>query len=88
MKNVPYKKVFENGILQNPITKENPYLVSEKTRGGKKLRKSNNSKSYGLIVEKIGVLSFAKRIVKYQLVKSDKTRNGIRKTNELIVHHA
>jgi len=24
--NTPYKKVYENGILTNPITKDNPYL--------------------------------------------------------------
>jgi len=24
--NAPYKKEYKDGILQNPITKENPYL--------------------------------------------------------------
>lgn len=40
--NTPYVKKYENGILVNPITKENPYLhtprLSDLKRGTSKLR--------------------------------------------------
>jgi len=77
-----YKKEIVNGVLMNPITKENPYLVSERTRGGKKSRKSNNTQGTRLFVSKIGVFSFIKQKVKHQLVKSNKPR----KQFDLIVH--
>jgi len=32
MKKEPYKKVYENGILMNPITKDNPYLMPQSQR--------------------------------------------------------
>lgn len=37
--NAPYVKKYENGILLNPITKENPYLFSPiRDRIGRKFR--------------------------------------------------
>ncbi len=40
MTNTPYKKVYENGILQNPITKEKPFLsgVSQRPFNRNKMR--------------------------------------------------
>jgi len=35
--NAPYVKKYENGILVNPITKENPYLFPEQL----KLKRNN-----------------------------------------------
>ncbi len=58
--NTPYVKKYENGILVNPITKENPYSQNPSDKGGKKLRRSHNGKSYPLTVVRIGKLSFAK----------------------------
>jgi len=57
----PYKKQYDkNGVLLNPITKESPYLVEARQRGGKKFRKTNNTKGVSLLVRRIGVLSFEK----------------------------
>lgn len=77
MKNTPYRKVYENGVLTNPITKDNPYIVSGK-QDKRKFRKSNNSKGVNLVVAKIGTLSF----VKYLMVKQLGNNIGKR----LIVH--
>jgi hypothetical protein len=74
-KNTPYRKIYENGILVNPITKEKPYTQIASQKDGKKIRKSNNRKGNGLVVSKVGVVDF----VKYQIIKQ------ITK-NKLIVH--
>lgn len=63
--NQPYVKIYENGILTNPIQKNKPYLSGASQKEGKKLRKSNNRKGLGLVVVKIGALSF----MKYRTVK-------------------
>jgi hypothetical protein len=70
MKNQPYIKNFENGILTNPITKENPYLQSSSNKGGRKFRKSYNQKGIGLIVRRIGFLTFEKLYIRHQFVKN------------------
>lgn len=64
--NTPYRKVLDEfGVLTNPITKEAPYVSGASDRGGKKFRKSNNRKGHGLLIRRIGVLTFEKnRIVK------------------------
>ena len=72
-KNTPYVKKYENGILTNPITKEQPYVQVESQKDGKRLRKSNNRKGNGLVVAKIGVLSFCK----YRIVKQQSKRQQI-----------
>lgn len=66
--NTPYKKVYENGILTNPITKENPY-ISQITKDKKKVRKSNNTKGFRMICVRIGKLSFLKFHLREQLIK-------------------
>jgi len=60
MKNQPYVKKFENGVLVNPISKENPVIQYSSNKGGKKFRKSNNKKGVSLMVRRIGVLTFEK----------------------------
>jgi len=67
-KNTPYVKEYKNGILVNPITKDKPYIQAPSQKDNDKMRKSNNSRGYGLVVAKVGVLSFAKyRIVKQNI---------------------
>lgn len=67
LKNTPYRKIYENGILTNPITKENPYTQMASQKEKALPRKSNNRKGNGLVVARVGTLSFAKyRIVKQQ----------------------
>ena len=67
MRNQPYVKKYENGIVVNPITKDNPYLT-ESRDDKRKFRKSNNRKGPGLVVSKIGILNFVKyRIHKHHL---------------------
>jgi len=67
-KNTPYKKVYENGILTNPITKDKPYIQMPSQKDNDKTRKTNNRKGIGLVVAKIGPLSFAKyRIFKQKI---------------------
>jgi len=82
--NKPYVKKYNEctGLVENPITKENPYLVAERSRGGKKFRKSSNTKGIRLFVSRIGKLSFIKQKVVNQLVVSKKPR----KSFDLIVH--
>jgi len=82
--NKPYVKKYNEstGLVDNPITKENPYLVAERSRGGKKFRKSNNTQGIRLLVTKIGKLSFLKQKVVNQLVVSKKPR----KKFDLVVH--
>lgn len=58
--NVPYVKKYENGILQNPITKESPYESGQSTKGESKLRRLSNTKGFGLIVSRIGRFTFQK----------------------------
>ena len=66
-KNTPYVKEYKNGIVVNPITKENPYIQTASQKDNDKIRKSNNRKGNGLVVARVGALSFAKyRIVKQQ----------------------
>ena len=44
-KNAPYVKKYENGILVNPITKENPYLNNPNISILKQLLFTENSKN-------------------------------------------
>lgn len=64
MKNTPYVKEHQNGIVSNPITKDKPFLVSARP-DKRKVRRSNNRKGNGLVVARIGTLAFAK----YKIVK-------------------
>jgi len=52
MKNVPYVKLFKDGKLINPITKEKPYRSFPKKQ--KVTQASNNSKGIGVIVVNLG----------------------------------
>jgi len=74
--NQTYRKVYENGILKNPITKENPFISGSRA-DKRKLRKSNNRKGNGLVVAKVGALSFAKYRVVKQQVKGGLVVNSI-----------
>lgn len=65
MTNKPYKKIYEDGIVTNPITKDNPYLQAPSQKIKSEPRKSNNRKGNGLVIAKIGPLSF----VKYNIIK-------------------
>jgi len=70
-KNTPYRKNYENRVLTNPITKSNPYIQVASQKDNDKVRKSNNRKGNGLVVAKVGALSFAKyQIVKQQINKT------------------
>lgn len=67
-KNTPYRKEYKNGILVNPITKDKPYIQVPSQKDNDKIRKSNNRKGFGLVVARVGALSFAKyRIVKQNI---------------------
>lgn len=67
-KNEPYRKEYKDGVLVNPITKDKPYIQFESQKEKSLPRKSNNRKGNGLVVARIGSLSFAKfRIVKQYL---------------------
>jgi len=72
-KNTPYKKIFENGVLQNPITKENPYVQIASQKSNLKTRAKNNRKGNGLMVTRIGTFSF----LKYKLVKDTRQTHAI-----------
>lgn len=55
------KKYDENGLVTNPITKENPYLThGNRSQRRQKQRKSNNRAGHGLVVA---------GSVKYRIVK-------------------
>jgi hypothetical protein len=71
-KNVPYVKKYENGVLLNPITKENPHESGQSTKGESKLRRLSNSKGFGLIVSRIGRFTFQKYHKKRQLTPDSK----------------
>lgn len=43
--NTPYVKKFENGILTNPITKENPYLFAPSVAFRKMFERAIGSKN-------------------------------------------
>jgi hypothetical protein len=64
MRNKPYVKVYEHGLLMNPITKDQPYEQAPSQKI-KRQRKSNNRKGEGLVVTRIGLLNF----IKYRIVK-------------------
>jgi len=67
-KNEPYVKKYECGVLSNQITKDKPYIQFASQKEKSLPRKSNNRKGNGLVVARIGALSFAKfRIVKQHL---------------------
>jgi len=44
-KNAPYVKKYVNGVLVNPITKENPYLNAPNVSFKKMLERAKNSTS-------------------------------------------
>ena len=64
MRNTSYVKIYENGILTNPITKEKPFIVQSRA-DRRKARRSNNRKGFGTIVVKVGPLSF----MRYKIIK-------------------
>ncbi|MGK0446512.1 MAG: hypothetical protein ACJA2M_000281 [Polaribacter sp.] len=70
MKNTPYLKSYsKNGLVSNPITKEQPYLNVFKT--AKNLRdelkeSKNNSKSFRIVITNLGKGLFMK--VKFKRV--------------------
>ena len=53
-----YKKIYKDGILQNPVTKDNPFVNDAKVEKFPKQRRMNNTKGVRCIVSKIGVFSF------------------------------
>jgi len=71
-KNEPYRKDYKNGILVNPITKDKPYIQVASQKDNDKMRKSNNRKGNGLVVARIGRLTFAK----YRVIKQN-IKNGL-----------
>ena len=71
--NVPYKKVHINGVLINPITKEEPYL--HKYPNASRLKKllvnphpKNNKKGCRLIITYIGEGKFTKTFITKQRI--------------------
>lgn len=55
MKNIPYKKIIENGKIVNPITKEAPYISaapSRRIRHSRQARFIGNNNGYHLTVLK------------------------------------
>jgi len=71
-KNTPYRKEYKDGILVNPITKDKPYIQVVSQKDNDKIRKSNNRKGNGLVVARIGRLTFAK----YRVIKQN-IKNGL-----------
>lgn len=65
--NTPYVKQYENGILVNPITKENPYIQHAGNKGEKKFRKFSNTKGFPMMLTRIGKFTFQKYHKKRQL---------------------
>lgn len=64
------KKYDSNGLLTNPITKEQPFLNRGDNRKSRRLlkfpqRKSNNKAGSGCVVTRIGAMTFTR----YQIVK-------------------
>lgn len=72
IKNEPYRKEYKDGILVNPITKDKPYIQVESQKDKSLPRKSNNRKGNGLVVARIGRLTFAK----YRIIKQN-VENGL-----------
>lgn len=66
--NVPYRKVYENGVLKNPITKDEPYLTTDETRRirRERFRPFNNSKTLPNIVSKVGPTTFMRYVQRFQ----------------------
>lgn len=58
--NTPYVKKYENGILVNPITKENPYNSGLTTKREKKFRKLSNTQGFRMLITRIGKFTFQK----------------------------
>lgn len=90
MKNTPYVKEYQNGIVINPITKDKPFLVSARP-DKRKVRLSGNGKGIGLIVAKIGSTSFVKYFKVLQLSTKGKLKTRGKKAeqysqNRLIVN--
>jgi len=71
-KNEPYVKKLENGVVVNPITKDKPYVQVASQKRKALPRKSNNRKGVGLVVARVGQLTFAK----YRIVKQN-IKNGL-----------
>lgn len=60
VKNTPYVKEYKNGVLTNPITKEEPYISGASTKQRSKMRGANNRKGNGLVVTRLGAYAFLK----------------------------
>lgn len=63
--NKPYVKIYDNGILTNPITKHKGYVTTSENRKSRRQnpgRSFSNKKGIQLVVTKIGPLSFHKSI--------------------------
>jgi hypothetical protein len=67
-KNVPYVKIYENGVLVNPITQENPYIQGPSQKNRTKQRLTNNKKGESVSVVRIGLLSFIKYNIQKQFI--------------------
>ena len=63
------KQYDENGLVSNLITKQKPFYNKGESRQTRRFtqRRSNNKKGNGLVVSKIGAMSF----VKYKIVKQN-----------------
>lgn len=64
-KNKPYVKVYENGLVTNKITKENPvinFYPNRRQRRDNGGREISNKKGISLVVTKIGRMLFEKTI--------------------------
>lgn len=63
IKNEPYVKVYENGLVVNKITKENPVInphPNRRQRRNNGNREMGNKKGISLVVTKIGKYEFCK----------------------------
>lgn len=94
--NKPYVKVYENGILSNPIEKEfKSQFPNRSQRRQKQIRLFNNRNTYPTKVTSYQVPNdngqietrFDKLHVRQQLLKGNFARKGARKDFKTIVHY-
>ncbi len=88
--NTPYRKEYENGVLKNPITKEEPYINTAMNRKARreilnKKREFNNRKTFPLVVVGYGKGKFYKYTKRIQTFVTKK--HGCKTVSKTITHH-
>lgn len=73
--NIPYKKQYVDGILVNPITKQNPYLQDTGKKRENKFRQGNNTQGFSMLIVRTGVLTFDRFKKVFQFVKGKRIQH-------------